>query len=193
MPWGVHSKESMGHKTCPVWVGYLIASPLRLLLQNPDQVLRPYVREGMTVLDVGCAMGFFSLPAARLVGEKGRVICVDMQQKMLTVLEKRARKAGLASRIVPHLCDSDSLKLSAFAADFALAFAIVHEVPDPERLLREIAAALKPHSQLLIAEPRGHVKETQFLTTVALAERCGFRVVDRPEISRSYAVLLEKK
>ena len=62
---------------CPVWVGYLLASPVRKLIQNPKKLLSPYVEEGMTVLDAGCAMGFFSLPMARMVGPNGKVICGD--------------------------------------------------------------------------------------------------------------------
>ena len=58
----------MAEKVCPVWVGYLLASPLRKLFENPRKILSQYVKEGMKVLDIGCAMGFFSLPLAQMVG-----------------------------------------------------------------------------------------------------------------------------
>jgi len=51
----------MAEHRCPVWVGYFLASGLRKLLQNPVKILSPYVKRNMTVLDIGCAMGFFSL------------------------------------------------------------------------------------------------------------------------------------
>ena len=73
----------VSHGVCPWWLGYLLASPLRRLLQDPVEIVKPYVEEGMTVLDVGCGMGFFSLPLANLVGEKGRVVCIDLQEKMI--------------------------------------------------------------------------------------------------------------
>jgi len=60
----------MAEKVCPVWVGYLLASPIRKLFQNPPKILSPYVENGMKVLDIGCVMGFFSLPLARMVGSK---------------------------------------------------------------------------------------------------------------------------
>jgi len=56
------------HHLCPVWIGYLLASPVRKLSQNPRKILGPYVNEGMTVADIGCAMGFFSLPLAKQSG-----------------------------------------------------------------------------------------------------------------------------
>ena len=67
----------MANRTCPIWVGYLLASPLRKLLENPEKILKPHVNEGMKVLDIGSAMGFFSLPLAKIVSTKGKVVCVD--------------------------------------------------------------------------------------------------------------------
>jgi 2-polyprenyl-3-methyl-5-hydroxy-6-metoxy-1,4-benzoquinol methylase len=58
----------MAEHVCPFWVGYLLLSPVRKLITNPDRILRPYVKPGMRVLDAGTAMGFFSLPLARAVG-----------------------------------------------------------------------------------------------------------------------------
>ena len=90
----------MAKHVCPWWVGYLLISPIRRWLQDPDKILSPYISEGMTVLDVGPGMGFFTIPAARMVGNSGRVIAVDLQEKMLKSLVKRAEKAGVAGRIV---------------------------------------------------------------------------------------------
>ena len=98
----------MAERVCPVWVGYLLASPVRKLFQNPKKILAPYVEDGMKVLDVGCAMGFFSLPLARMIGSNGKVICVDVQEKMIKSLEKRAQKAGLANRIETRVCRHNS-------------------------------------------------------------------------------------
>ena len=110
----------------------------------------------MTILDVGSAMGFFTLPMAKLTGSSGKVIAVDLQEKMLTGLEKRARKAGLSNGIETRLCLEDSLGIRDLAGrvDFALVFAVAHEVPDISKLFAEIAPTLKPGAALLLAEPR---------------------------------------
>ena len=50
----------MAERVCPPWVGYLLASPIRLLLHNPRKILSPYVGDGMTVLEPCPGMGFFS-------------------------------------------------------------------------------------------------------------------------------------
>ena len=177
-----------------MWVGYLLASPFRKLLQNPQKILGPYVRPGMKVLDIGCAMGFFSLPLARMVGSGGKVICVDVQAKMTASLTKRAKKSGLSDRIEARVCPGNSLGMEDLKEkiDFAIASAVVHEVPDAASFFSEVHAAMKPGGRVLVAEPRGHVSEDDFETTVSTAERAGFRVVDRPKMGRSRAVLLGK-
>jgi ubiquinone/menaquinone biosynthesis C-methylase UbiE len=78
------------HGVCPWWVGYILASPIRKLAQNPAPMLKPFVRIGMTVLEPGPGMGFFTLELARLVGPEGRVIAVDVQPQMITGLRRRA-------------------------------------------------------------------------------------------------------
>ncbi|MGE5238747.1 MAG: class I SAM-dependent methyltransferase [Chloroflexota bacterium] len=167
---------------------------MRRLLQDPDKIVRPYVREGMVVLDIGCGMGFFSLPLARIVGEAGKVVCVDLQDKMIGGLVRRARKAGLLERIDARICDQRSLKVADLAGniDFAIVFALVHEVPDKKKLFSEVYTAMKRSAQLLLAEPRGHVRKPDFEKAVSIAESVGFEVLCQLAIRRSRAVLLRK-
>jgi ubiquinone/menaquinone biosynthesis C-methylase UbiE len=185
----------MAKRVCPVWVGYLLASPIRKLFQNPQEILSPYVENGMKVLDVGCAMGFFSLPLAQMVGSKGRVICVDVQEKMIKSLEKRARKAGLSDRIETRICHYNSLCLDDLKeeVDFAFASAVVHEVPDASGFFSEIYETMKLTGRFLVIEPKGHVPEKRFKIIVSAAEQKGFKIIERPQIGRSRAVLLGKE
>jgi len=185
----------MPKRVCPYWVGYILASPLRRLLHNPDRILASLVGSGMTVLDVGSAMGFFTLPIARMVGPDGRVVCVDLQEKMLQALRKRAAAAGLSDRIVARACESSSLGVEDFAGriDFVLAFAVVHELPDTPGFFVEVSEALKPAGRCLVAEPKGHVSLQEFEAMLASAARAGLRVIQRPEIVRCRAALLTKE
>lgn len=185
----------MPKRVCPYWVGYILASPLRRFLHNPDRILASLVGSGMTVLDVGPAMGFFTLPIARMVGPDGQVVCVDLQEKMLQALRKRAAAAGLSDRIVARACQPSSLGLEDFAGriDFVLAFAVVHELPDTPRFFVEVSGALKPTGRCLVAEPKGHVSLQEFEAMLAAAGRAGLRVIQRPDIVRCRAALLTKE
>ena len=182
----------MAEHVCPWWIGYLLLNPLRRLAQNPREILGPHIKPGMVALDVGCGMGYFSLDMARWVGPEGKVVCVDLQPKMIRGLVRRATKAGVIDRIDPRVCDRNGLGIEDVngKVDFALAFALVHELPDAEGFFRQIQAALRPGGTCLLAEPKGHVSKKRFEVTIAAAKRMGLEPGDRPEIGRSHGVLL---
>lgn len=164
-------------------------------MQDPETIMRPYVREGMAVLDVGCGMGFFSLPLAKLVGETGKVVCIDIQEKMIEGLLRKARKAGLIERIDARVCSQASIGVSDIAGriDFAVLFALVHEVPDKKKLFSEVYAILKQFAKLLLSEPKGHVSRLDFEKTVSIAQDVGFEILCDLEIGRSRTVLLQTR
>jgi ubiquinone/menaquinone biosynthesis C-methylase UbiE len=169
------------HSVCPWWLGYVLASPVRRLFESPERLLGPYVRRGMTVVEPGCGMGYFTIPVARMTGSEGKVICVDLQEKMIAGLLRRARRAGLADRILASVCSTEDLGLQAFrgAADLALAIHMVHEVPDQRSLLAQLHDVLRPGGSLLIREPRGHVSQEAFQGTLALAKSVGLEATNQ--------------
>jgi SAM-dependent methyltransferase len=148
----------------------------------------------MTVLEPGPGMGFFTLELLRLTGHSGRVVVVEIQPRMLAVLKRRAAKAGLLDRLDARLAPPDCMGLTGLdgTVDFALAFAMVHELPATGFFFAEIARALKPHARLLLAEPAGHVKPAEFELELKVAATAGLVPVDRPKIRRSETALLEK-
>ncbi len=182
----------MSHAVCPWWLGYFLLNPLRRLRQDPAAILGPLVRSGMTVLEVGPGMGFFTLELARLVGDTGRVVAVDVQPRMLAALRRRATRAGVAGRVETRLTQGSSLGVDdlAKAVDFILAFAVVHELPDAAAFLAQAVQTLKPSGRMLVSEPRLHVSRPHFEATVRAAEAAGLREQSRPAIAASRSVVL---
>jgi SAM-dependent methyltransferase len=180
---------------CPAWAAPFLATPLRRLFENPETLLGPWVEPGLTCLDVGCGTGFFSLPLARMTGEGGRVVCVDVEPWMIRGLERRATKAGLADRIEPIQCREDDLGLSGREGrvDLAVAIHSLHELPDIEHGLEQIAQALRPGGRLLMIEPRGHVSAATWDFEVEAARHHGLGVARWLSLRRRYAALLEKR
>jgi ubiquinone/menaquinone biosynthesis C-methylase UbiE len=182
----------MANYVCPWWAAWFtIDVPLRGWIHDPQKIVGPYVQPGMTAIDVGCGVGYFSIPMARMVGDRGKVIAVDLQRQMLDKLNRRAKKAGVDARIETHLCESNRLGIEA-EADFALIFAMLHEVPDQGRLLSEIHGCLKRGGKLLLAEPPVHVTAKAFAQEAAHAKEVGFLTVEQPRVRWSRAVLLAK-
>ncbi len=186
--------EPRRHHTCPVWVGWLLACPLRRLVENPITLLGPYVRPGSTVVDVGAAMGFHSLDLARMVGVSGRVVSLDIQREMLDRLTERARRKGLDRIIETRLCSQESLEIDDLhgEVDLVTAFNVVHETSLPRRFLEQCADALRPGGRLFIAEPRGHVVDTDFEATVSTARSFGLSQRPAPHVWRSHSAVLER-
>lgn len=176
---------------CPASLSGILSTSLRRLVHKPEKILEPFVKPGMTVMDLGCGPGFFSIPMAELVGEDGCVIAVDLQQIMLDKMMRAAERQGVSSRIRPHLCASNAIGVTD-KVDFALAFYMVHEVPDAGEFLKEIAEILKPGGRLLFVEPKLHVSLAAFTRTVEMASDLGFSLAGEPKIAGSRSALLER-
>lgn len=178
-------------RVCPWWLCFTFDNIFRKFLQNPERILKPYIMRGWTVLDVGPGMGYFTIPLAKLVGDTGKVIATDLQQKMLDGIYHRALRAGVQDRIKLHQSTPDSVGISE-SIDFCLAFWMVHEVPDRTRFLGEISSRLKLGGLLLLVEPKLHVSKENFNKTLGIAKSTELSVADQPKIFLSYSALLKK-
>jgi ubiquinone/menaquinone biosynthesis C-methylase UbiE len=183
--------DSKAQTVCPRWLCFTFDNPVRKLFQNPERILKPYIKEGWTVLDAGPGMGYFTIPLARLVGEKGTVIAADVQRQMLEAIKQRASKAAVANRIKLHLAAAGKIGVTE-PVDFALAFWMAHEVSDQSHFINEIASILKPGGLFLVVEPKLHVSRATFAKTVEIAKKAGLTVIRKPSIFISNAVLLQK-
>ena len=178
-------------RVCPVGLAGHLDNRIRRWIQNPEKILRPYIEEGMTVLDIGCGPGFFSIEMAKMIGESGRVIAADLQEGMLQKLRKKIKGTELEKRIILHQCEKNRIGLSEHV-DFVLLFYMVHEVPDVEGLFNEIETILRTKGRVFVAEPPLHVSKKAFEKTVQKARDAGLSVVERPHIFFSKTVVLEK-
>jgi ubiquinone/menaquinone biosynthesis C-methylase UbiE len=175
---------------CPWWLARSLDNPIRRLIHRPKKILSEYIESGQTVLDLGCGPGTFTIAMAKMVGETGKVIAVDVQDEMLQMVKKKASREGLESRIITHKSEHDRIGISE-KVDFALAFYMVHEVPDAEAFLKEIAAILKPIGKLMIVEPKLHVSASSFKKTLEAASLAGLKPISEPKIRFSRSVLLQ--
>jgi len=180
---------SRDEKVCPWWLAWTFDNPLRKWLHDPQQILGSLVTEGMTVADIGCGMGYFSVAMAKMVGASGKILAVDVQQMMLDLCRKRAFRAGVSDRVTTILAAPDDIRLDS-PVDFVLAFWMIHEVKDIPKFFNQVAAVLKPGGRMLYAEPRVHVTKKRFEEILGHARNAGFRIADGPKVGISRAVVL---
>ena len=182
----------MAH-VCPWWFVRSFDNPIRRRFHDPEQIFGELVRPGMQVLDVGCGAGFNTEGLARLVGPDGLVAAVDLQPRMLEMTKQRLERGGLSARAELIQASAHDLGLGTQRRfGFAVAFWMVHEVPDLERLFEQLWNVLEDGASLLVTEPKLHVSKRSFEASVGTAIRAGFELRDRPAIALGRSVLLAR-
>jgi len=177
------------NRVCPVELADGLDSRIRRWLQSPGRILEPYIDEGMTVLDLGCGPGFFSVEAAKMVGGSGRVFSADLQEGMLQKLAHKIKGTDLERRIQLVKCDENNINVHE-KVDFILAFYMVHEVPDKNSLFRQLKSILSDRGQFLLVEPKlFHVSREAFAATTQLARDNGFTIFEGPHVRFSWSAL----
>jgi len=181
--------------TCPVWIGYLLASPLRRLFENPNDMILPLLKPGDRVMELGPGLGFFTCPLAKALGNDGEIVCVDVQVSMLDRLAKRLERRGLRERVQMRQCRYDDLGLGGDtnAFDLVLALHVVHETPHTSETIQALAGCLKPGGKMLLVEPPGHCPTDLWLREIATAKASGLRRIAHPRLEGKKQLALWSK
>ncbi|MBN1437954.1 MAG: methyltransferase domain-containing protein [Anaerolineales bacterium] len=165
----------LGHSSpCPAAIGWIVNNPIRRHYMQPV-LERVGIRPGEFVLELGPGPGAFSLDAARMVGNSGRLVAVDLQPEMIARLERRARDAGV-DNIETHVASAYDLPLPDSSVDRAFLVTVLPEIPDRARALAELRRVLKPGGTLSITE---EFLDPDYLfagETIRLVESAGFRL-----------------
>ena len=176
------------NRICPVEQAGALDFNLRKLVQNPKKILKPYINDGMTVLDLGCGPGFFTIEIAKLVGNSGKVIAADLQEGMLEKLKQKIQNTKFKDVIKLHKCQSDKIA-SSEKVDLVLVFYMLHEVPNQINFLQDIKTLLKPNGKVFIVEPKFHVSNDDFQKLINILIQTGFYIVEKPKIFFSRALI----
>ncbi|HEX3872226.1 MAG TPA: class I SAM-dependent methyltransferase, partial [Pirellulales bacterium] len=122
--------------------------------ENCEAMLKAlHIEPGQTVCDMGCGNGFYTIPMSRLVGPEGRILAVDVQSEMLTMLRARLRHENIKNvRPIQGLLWDP--RLPDGEVDLILLVDVYHEFSHPEPMLQAMRKSLKPHGRLALVEFR---------------------------------------
>ena len=176
---------------CPTWVTGGLDNLFRKLVQNPQKILRPFIKDGMTVLDIGCGPGFFSLEIAKMLNGAGKIIAADVQEGMIEKIRKKIEGTNLEQVIEVHKSDFEKIGIDE-KVDFVLAFWMVHEVRNQVLFFEELITILNTDGRILIIEPKIHVSKKEFNAMISKIKECGFTIVESPKVFFSRAIVLSK-
>jgi ubiquinone/menaquinone biosynthesis C-methylase UbiE len=146
----------------------------------------------MTVLDLGCGPGFFTVDIANMVGKTGKVIAADVQEGMLDKLRNKIKGTEVEGRIQIHKCDENKIGILG-PVDIVIAFYVMHEISHQEAIFNEVNNIMKDNGYFFIVEPKlFHVSRSDFEQTIRNAVKYGFVYVENIRILFSRGAILRK-
>lgn len=129
--------------------------PERIQEENPEEMLEQLdVKPGMTVCDMGCGDGYYTIELAKRVGPTGKVIAVDIQPEMLQELSRRCERGNLKNVDMVLGLPHDP-KLPVGQVDLILMVDVYHEFSNPVEMLNAMRKSLKPNGRIALVEFRG--------------------------------------
>ena len=179
-------------RVCPFEIAGGLDNSIRRFLQNPQKILCPFISKGMTVLDIGCGPGYFSIAMAQLLSGEGKVIAADLQDGMLEKIRQKIKGTNLEQIIELHKCGETSIGVTE-NVDFILAFYMIHEVPDRDKFLKQLFSILKPDGKMFIVEPKIHVSPKAFESMVEYLTTNGLEILERPKVFFSRTIVIRKR
>lgn len=112
------------------------------------------LKPGMVVADVGAGSGVLSIKMAQKLGKGGKVVALDIQEKMLKALARKTKKQNIKNIILKQN-SIKSMKLPANSIDLALMVDVYHEFSHPHEMLKSLFTCLKPGGRIALVEYRG--------------------------------------
>lgn len=175
-----------GYESYPVWI---LDNFIRRLTDDPYRYCS-YVTKGQMVADLGCGPGYYTLPLAESVGPEGKVYAVDMNEKAIRAVEKKASKRGYHN-IEAHATSASELSfISDESVDFVLAAALLCSVAPKyhEAIVDEMKRILKPSGKAYLSlgfyPPLGFVSKGEWAKILD-----GFKVEQRDSSRDMWAVV----
>jgi ubiquinone/menaquinone biosynthesis C-methylase UbiE len=160
----------------PQVMANLIDNPFRRKIQPPDETpARHGIKPGMTVLEVGPGNGTYTAATARRVGASGKVVTIDIEPRMIERVRRRARMEGV-DNIEAKVANVYDLPFGDGFFDAIYMIAVIGEIPEPDKAMKEFHRVLSPSGTLAFSEFLWDPDYPRAKTLIRKAASAGFRL-----------------
>ncbi len=129
--------------------GYYHNDAERREWQNPEQILNSIgLKSGLKFIDIGCGIGFFTIPAAKIVGNEGRVYALDINEEAIGILRKRVENEGL-NNLTLQVGKAEEITFCNYCADIIFFGINLHDFANPKKVLINAKRMLKSQGRLI--------------------------------------------
>lgn len=180
----------------PAFLGNLIDSNWRKNLQPPDKLIkRSGIKNGMTIMELGCGAGTYTIDAARVIGGSGILYAIDIQQEMINKLENKLKKPENKdiNNIETKMASAYELPFKNNFFDLVYMVTVLPEIPDKQKALKEIYRVLKNDGILAVSEFLPDPDYPLRKTTQKWCEQAGFRLVKSSGSFFNYTLRFKKR
>jgi ubiquinone/menaquinone biosynthesis C-methylase UbiE len=177
----------------PQFLANLIDNPLRRKIQPPGKMpIRHGIHPGMTVLEVGPGNGRYTVEAARRVGNRGKLVTIDIEPKMIERVRQRAQAEGLTN-LEAKVADVYNLPFEDEMFDAIYMITVISEIPEPVRAMKEFYRVLAPSGTLAFSELLTDPDYPLAQTLIRQAGEASFRLKEKLGTFFAYTLIFEKQ
>ena len=176
----------------PEFMANVIDNPLRHKIQPPAETpARHGIEPGMTVLEVGPGNGTYTVATARRVGDRGKVVTIDIEPKMIERVRHRAETEGI-DNIEAKVADVYDLPFDDGFFDAIYMIAVIGEIPEPDKAMKEFYRVLSPSGTLAFSELLWDPDYPRAGTLIQKAASAGFRLKKKLGNVFCYTLIFER-
>lgn len=177
----------------PSFLSFVLDNPIRAFFTDRKNLIeKTGIREGMTILEVGCGNGFFTPYLSKAVGKDGKIIAIDLQKEMIEKLRGKIKREGL-NHMETIIGDIGEINLLQTSIDFIFIYYCYHELEDKNGAVKKFKDVLKEQGSLFIAEPKFEVKLKRKEKMKKLLQSEGFILSEEWASLFSYYLRFKKK
>ncbi|RII35519.1 class I SAM-dependent methyltransferase [Clostridium chromiireducens] len=172
----------------------------RELLPPEQTLISLHLQEEAIMADIGCGIGYFTIPASKIVGENGKIFAMDISPEMLKDVEIKISDNNI-SNVETILTEENDLKLEDNKVTFAFISLVLHEANEKENFLNEVKRIIIPNGKITIVE--WEKAESEFgppidhridrVSLMKLLDKVGFSTIESIDIGENFYGIIAQK